>query len=738
MKKNTLKLQCFLFLLLFSCLSLTAEQIIITIDSRDPDTDSNIGTIQEPGPNPLFSNLKQIILQADPAIDITEITNLKIITNGTYKYTDSREIPISIEPNDFILLNSLPKLAKLDLSDATTTGRANNNVDYSFPRNAFDGNMSMKSIILPKNMTGLARGAFSNTALEGTFTISKSVTSVAEYDMIFGGSKGITGFEVEAGNTHLKTNDGILYTADGKTLLIYPYGKTGTSFSIPEGVTTVGTSAFGWNNYLEEITISSTVTTLPRQDKIINNSPNVKAVYVAEGNTRYGSTNGFLVDKETSTLMAFPPANTDETIVIDGSIVKNVPNNYFSYAVANLKNIIFTEGVEVIGYSAFKIGFEVTSVLEYVELPSTIKNIEGEAFVGNANLLQVICKAAEPPVLTPNQVFRGSNGKDVRLGVPSGSVGAYKASTWNINNSASTNAFPEEQIVSYGNITMENGTCLQSAATPNFQVKVVADEAPDGQAFSGWVTEPAAGFVNPKASVGIFTMPNSDITVRATFSPKMPYTLIDALNPSGEAAVGAIVDIEAAPVKDGQLFRSWEVVEGNGLVIDNPNAVSTSFTMVEGPVTIAARYATAYMINISGGMAVLEAFENETVAIQALPKAGQEFVNWTSNTPHVAFADANSIATTFVMPASEVDITANYIPATGIEEFTSDVSLFPNPATEFIRIENASNEEYIIYNLSGNVVAKGIVDGAPVSVRELPGGVYLLKMNDRVLRFIKK
>lgn len=744
MKNSTLKFLFFSFLFLFCAVSAYSEQVTITIDSRDPNTDIYIGSSTEPGTDPTFSNLQQTLLKLYSAEEIASIDDLKVNTTGTYKYTDSRgterEVPISIEPNDFVYLNAMPKLAKLDISDATITGRANNNVDNSFPRNAFDSNKTIKSIVLPKNMVGLARNAFSNTALEGVFTIPKGVTNVSEYDMIFGGSTGITAYAVEAGNANLKAEDGILYTANGATLLVYPSGKTGTSFSVPEGVTTIGTSAFGWNNYLEEITLSSTVTTLPRQDKIINNSTKVKAFYVAEGNQRYGATNGFLVDKETATLMAFPPGNTDETIVIDGSIVKIVPSGYFSYAVANLKNIIFTEGVEEIGYTAFKIGNNVTSVLEYIELPSTLSRIYAEAFVGNANLLQVVCKATTPPQLLGQQIFRGSNLASVKLGVPQESVAAYHASQWNrsLPGNDGINCFAPEQMVAYGNVTVIDGTTIQTASTSGFSVRVVADEAPEGYAFSGWTSEPSTPFVNAKAIVGIFTMPQGDITVRANFSPKRPYTLIDAITPSGEAAVTGIVNIEAAPTKGSQVFRSWEVVEGEEVVIENPKAVATSFVMVDGVVTIAARYATAYMINISGGTAVLEAFENEVVAITASPKANQEFVNWTTTTAGVVFEDANSATTTFVMPADEVAVTANFREKTGVDENEYSIAPYPNPAIDYITIDNIQNVNYSIYDISGRTIERGIMNGNQIQVGNLTQGMYIIEAGKYTGRIIKK
>ncbi len=52
-------------------------------------------------------------------------------------------------------------------------------------------------------------------------------------------------FEVEEGNPLYKSVDGVLYSADGKTLLRYPGGRKEEHFDVPAGVETIGNNAFG-------------------------------------------------------------------------------------------------------------------------------------------------------------------------------------------------------------------------------------------------------------------------------------------------------------------------------------------------------------------------------------------------------------------------------------------------------------------------------------------------------------
>jgi hypothetical protein len=72
----------------------------------------------------------------------------------------------------------------------------------------------------------------------------------------------LTCITVNAGNTVYKSIDGVLYNKEGTILIAYPAGKTATSFTIPNGVTTIGDSAFAFCTGLTSITIPSGVTSI--------------------------------------------------------------------------------------------------------------------------------------------------------------------------------------------------------------------------------------------------------------------------------------------------------------------------------------------------------------------------------------------------------------------------------------------------------------------------------------------
>jgi hypothetical protein len=56
----------------------------------------------------------------------------------------------------------------------------------------------------------------------------------------------------------------------------------------------------------------------------------------------------------------------------------------------------------------------------------------------------------------------------------------------------------------------------------------------------------------------------------------------------------------------------------------------------------------------------LEAFPGETVTIKAAKRPGQTFSRWSTTTSGVTIANVNSETTTFVMPAKDVTIDADF------------------------------------------------------------------------------
>lgn len=124
---------------------------------------------------------------------------------------------------------------------------------------ALDGCENLKSISIPSRCEEVKMMAIYGCKRLETVNISESLKKLA--DTNFNQCPKLIGINVSADNAYFKSNEGILYTRNGLSLLRYPVGKSDVSFSIPTGITTIGSYAFTHSN-LKNVDIPSSVTTI--------------------------------------------------------------------------------------------------------------------------------------------------------------------------------------------------------------------------------------------------------------------------------------------------------------------------------------------------------------------------------------------------------------------------------------------------------------------------------------------
>ena len=191
-------------------------------------------------------------------------------------------------------------------------------------------------------------------------------------------------YQVSPENPYFKSVDGVIFTKDGKTLVMFPSGRSG-SYTMPDGVTAVVKEAFTHNFVLEELTIaegitsiefigelfsghdyleaalhtihlSSTVETVERRWLWGQNLTNVHA----SANSPYFHSEDGVLFSQSGTLVIYPRGRQADAYDV-------------SY------------GVQVIGEGAF-VG---AKTLKSVSLSSTVQKIEENAFVGCVYLEEV-------------------------------------------------------------------------------------------------------------------------------------------------------------------------------------------------------------------------------------------------------------------------------------------------------------------------------------------------------------
>ena len=114
------------------------------------------------------------------------------------------------------------------------------------------------SIIIPDSVTSIGRKAFDNCSSLTSVAIGNGVTSIGS--AAFLSCHSLTSITVSENNAAYKSIDGNLYTKDGKTIVQYAKGKTANSFTIPDGVTSIGDYAFYNCSRLISIVIPDGVT----------------------------------------------------------------------------------------------------------------------------------------------------------------------------------------------------------------------------------------------------------------------------------------------------------------------------------------------------------------------------------------------------------------------------------------------------------------------------------------------
>ena len=117
----------------------------------------------------------------------------------------------------------------------------------------------LAEIRIPEGVTSIGRSAFSGCNMTNV-TIPQSVTNIA--DNAFLDCEKLVKTPITAGNARFADCDGVLFDKSRSILCNYPAGRSGTSYEIPSGVTTIGNFAFFNCRSLQNIVIPTSVTSI--------------------------------------------------------------------------------------------------------------------------------------------------------------------------------------------------------------------------------------------------------------------------------------------------------------------------------------------------------------------------------------------------------------------------------------------------------------------------------------------
>lgn len=134
-----------------------------------------------------------------------------------------------------------------------------------------------------------------------------------------------------------------------------------------------------------------------------------------------------------------------------------------------------------------------------------------------------------------------------------------------------------------------------------------------------------------------------------------------------------------------------------------------------------------------------EYFESEEISISATINENWEFVNWTYADNSLA---SNEMDFTFTMPAENVQLTANFMDVSSINDVISEhLDMYYNRNNQSIMIESTNKIDQLqVYDIKGRIIlVKQINDiQANVNLSNIQSGIYIIRVSSQGMLISKK
>ena len=223
--------------------------------------------------------------------------------------------------------------------------------------------------------------------------------------------------------------------------------------------------------------------------------------------------------------------------------------------------------------------------------------------------------------------------------------------------------------------TTANGEDTRVEVKTGEEVVLVAPER-EGFRFNHWeVTSGTVGLIDADKTTAYFTMKSENVKIKAIYDEYHTITMVDgkgtAYDADGKEITSAVVGDKITIVakdRDSHEFNHWEIDPDN-VILEDPNAERTYFTMPDEAVKVKAKYKHLQSITMNHGTAYDEDFSEtdiakakQTITIKAEDRYadGLVFDHWAVDTDNVILADEYGEKTTFEMVNDAVELTAHY------------------------------------------------------------------------------
>ena len=328
--------------------------------------------------------------------------NLEEIGNDVFQY-DSNLKEITFEAPS--------KLQKIGTWTFYMTGLETLNLPASLKEigwTAFGSNNKLKTVTIADNsqLKSIGVDAFSNnTALE-TFTFNGSSVLETVDGGAFRNDKKLTHFNFPAtvktigGSAFNGTTSMTHVTFDAPSQLkkianaAFQEASALENIDLPEGLEEIERDAFNKCTSLTEIGIPASVTKIDPTG--FQQAEKLERFDVNKNNTVYSSVDGFLLDKNKTKLVSFPPAKANTYYTLLPPTIEEIGEQAF-YAIDKLENITLPKKVTKIDKFAFDLTKNLNTIAFLNKTP--VANVDASAFnpanVNKAKIKLSVRKGAE-------------------------------------------------------------------------------------------------------------------------------------------------------------------------------------------------------------------------------------------------------------------------------------------------------------------------------------------------------